>query len=45
MSISFKIKKRPLRNVLNKIGPGTKPGGTPKRNCFSELKDSLVFAI
>ena len=31
MPISFKIKKRPLRNVLNKIGPGTKPGGTPKK--------------
>ena len=31
MPISFRIRKRSLRNALNKTGPNTEPRGSPKR--------------
>ena len=45
MPISFKIRKRSLRNMLNKIGLNTKPWGTQKIICFQKLEDSLIFVL
>ena len=41
MSISFKVRKSSLRNMLNKIDPSTQPWGTPKRTCSY----ALIFII
>ena len=45
LSVFFKMKNRPFRNLLNKIGPRTDPSGRPLGNADHKLKLDLIFVL
>ena len=44
-SVNFNVESRPLRNILNNIGPNIDPCGTPDSNVRKPLKKLLAFTF